>query len=146
MKISEFIKRYGFSTITGTVTLLAYKDQLYTHKEQMKALEYIKAQREAELQALNYKVTTRWNFLKIKAENVQEVENKIEVIDQKINTINNQLTNKVFSPSQTEGNLVYMKNYFLKERENLVIIQQKEDTEIRKCLSNLDNSSSFDWV
>jgi len=52
MKLAEFIKRYGFSAVTGTVTLVSFKYQMYTHKEMLKAAELEKQRLQSELNAL----------------------------------------------------------------------------------------------
>lgn len=146
MRITEFIRKYGFSTVTGTATLVSYKNQLYTHKEMLKAAELEKNQLQTELHALDSAVSTRWNTLQIKASTVKEIEDKISIIDGKLNTINQKLAGENFTSYETKANLDYMKGEYIKDKTNLVELKHEAYSEITKYIHDLEKSSTFDWA
>jgi hypothetical protein len=149
MKIAEFLKKYAFNAVTGTLTVLAYKDGIYTAKEKAKFNATVISQKDAEIIENNnliLKGQERWNILKAKSSRVEEIENLILGEDQKLEIVNNKITNKLFTKYENELNLKFMQKYYENEKARLIVEKQQGEEEIRKYISGIDKSYSFDWV
>jgi len=149
MRILEYIKKYGFKLVTGTIAILAYKDGVYTFKEKEKVNALIQAKNAEQLKEANEIILTgqrRFSRLNLMDQVLTNTENNISTINKKLETIQSKINNKQFNNYDTESSLKTMQDFYELSKNNLIAEKIKGEHELRELIRQIKKSSSFDWI
>ena len=108
MRILEYIKKYGYNFVTGTITVLAYKDGVYTIKEQNKMLKLLEEKSGEKIKEANEIINTandRLTRLQRMEADLTDKESVISTLNKRIDGIQTKIDRKDFDNYYNESNL-----------------------------------------
>ena len=149
MRILEYIKKYGYNFVTGTITVLAYKDGVYTIKEQNKMLKLLEEKSGEKIKEANEIINTandRLTRLQRMEADLTDKESVISTLNKRIDGIQTKIDRKDFDNYYNESNLKLMKERYGIDKDKLITEKLQIENDMREYIKKISNSSSFDWI
>lgn len=146
MRLIDIIKKYGFQATTGTITILAYKDAIYTHKAELEKAKLRSMQDEKALENLHTFLVERTTPIRIKANQVAEKEKELEKLTNQIKEYKDKIDNKLLGTHENENTMNLMIDYWTNEKKNLKVEIDKTGSEITSIINGWEKSATFDWL
>lgn len=135
MRLIDIIKKYGFQATTGTITILAYKDAIYTHKAELEKAKLRSMQDEKALENLHTFLVERTTPIRIKANQVAEKEKELEKLTNQIKEYKDKIDNKLLGTHENENTMNLMIDYWTNEKKNLKVEIDKTGSEITSIIN-----------